>query len=480
MNLRAHQLLAADLADKTPFRAIFDEPGCGKTATTVEILRREFNRQKRLLRTLIFAPLSVCPQWKLEFENFAPKIPQDRILVLTGPGKKRVDLFARAAICGQPFIAITNYEAVQIKEFYAALLRWKPEIAVADEMHMLKDAGGKRAKKIYPLTDGCSKRIGLTGTPVPNGLIDIFGQFKFLDPAIFGPGFWSFRTRFFYDRNSGKKFAYPDWVPHPSAAKDIAYAISKCSTQAKRKDCLDLPERQVIQVNVDMGAGQRKAYNQMKRDFMTEVKGEVMSADFAMVKTLRMQQIIAGYIQPDNAEKPVFFEDQPRLDALMDIVRSVGKEKIIIWTNFQPTYDQIARALQKEGYNIAFLTGEQTTPQKGHSIETFCRGETQILISNPAAGGTGLNLQEAKVSIYYSRGYNSVHFEQSQDRNYRSGSEMHDKILQYQLITRDSVDEVIGHALMAKKSVGEAVLMWAKKNLDTVKSKAESAAEANT
>ena len=458
MKLWAHQQLAVETARSKQHLALFYDIGTGKTGTMISILREHYNAHQRIARTIIFAPLSVCPQWKKEFLRFS-KIDPNKILVLTASGKKRVELFKRAQEAGHDAIVVTNYESVQIKDFYDLLEKWQPEIAICDEGHRLKDSNSKRAKKIYPLTENCSRRFLLTGTPILNSLLDIFGQYRFLDRRILGDGFWSFRARHFYDANAGKKFAFPEWVPFPNAAKDIAAKIAETSLQAKREECLDLPPLQQIRVPIELAPEQKMAYKQMSRDFITQLGGKLCTAEFAMTKTLRMQQILAGFLQPDDAE-PKFFEDQPRLDALMDIIESIGDKKAIIWTTFQPTYKQIADRLEKAKLTYAFLTGEETTTQKINNVEAFCRGTTQFLISNPAAGGEGVNLQEAPVAIYYLRGYNLGHYLQSAGRNYRGGSERHSSIIHYQLIAEQTLDEVIAQALFDKKNIGDAVLNW--------------------
>lgn len=462
IELRQHQKVAVEKARKQANLALFFDAGTGKTGTMVRILAEEFNRAKNIVNTLIFAPISVCSQWPGEFEKFS-KIPPELIHVMVGAGKKRTEALSGIIASKKPAIVVTNYEAVQIDAFYELLLAWCPEILVLDESHRIKDSQAKRSKAIYPLAHGARRRFLLTGTPVVNSLLDIFGQYKALDPSIFGPGFWSFRTKFFFDRNAGRKFAYPDWIPHPWASEQIGKAIADSSVQAKRDECLDLPPLQQLPVPVQLSPQQAKAYEEMKKDFLTEVNGLVASSEFEMVKTLRMQQILSGFVQPDESKEPVFFKDQPRLDALMDLIDGIGKEQFIVWTTFKPTYRRIGAELEKAKITFGFLTGEQSVREKQDAIAAFKRGELQGLIANPAAASEGINLQEARYAFYYMRGYNLLHFLQSLARNYRSGTErLHKSVVHYHLYARGTLDEVIAHALLHKEDVCKAVLRWAK------------------
>lgn len=465
VKLWAHQQKAIDLADKQPHLALFLEIGTGKTATMINILRRDYNKHKKVCSTLIFAPLSVCPQWKEEFAKWS-KIPQEDILVLTGPGASRVKALQSRT---KPAIVVTNYESVRIKAFYDALLKFSPEIVILDESQRVKDPQSVQSGKIYPICHSARRRFIMTGTPFLNSQLDIFGQFKALDPNIFGHNFWKFKHLYFYDKNAGRPNCnFPDWQPKPDTSARISQLIANSSVQAKKSECLDLPPLLEVQVPVELSPAQRKAYEDMRKHFVAEVGEQLITAEFAMTKTLRMQQILAGYLAQDSESDPHWM-DNPRLQALEDILEQINKEKVIIWTNWRPTYQKIAKVCEDQGYKIAFLTGDQTAVQKQISIQSFQNGDINALICNPSAGGAGINLQAAKYSVYYSRGYSLEHFLQSQGRNYRGGSEIHDRITHYHLIAKGTLDEVIAKALLSKQEVGEQILRWAKEGLDTGK-----------
>ena len=139
IKLWAHQQRAVELARTRDNLALLFGTGTGKTGTMIQILREEYKKTGEIIPTLIFAPVSVCPQWKKEFSRFS-KIPEDRILVLQGSGSKRKDALLKMMMMGKPCIVVTNYEAVQIQPFYEALLKWSPKILVCDEAHRLKDS----------------------------------------------------------------------------------------------------------------------------------------------------------------------------------------------------------------------------------------------------------------------------------------------------------------------------------------------------
>lgn len=457
-----NQVEFANKADIEPNLAAFMEPGTGKTRAMIEALRRDYNRYKQIRRTLIICPLSTCKQWERAFATYS-KIDPAKIKALTGPGAARIKILERF----KPSILITNFEGVRIKDFYAALLHFSPEIVVIDESHRIKDASSVTAERIYPLCLAASRRFILTGTAVLNTLLDIFGQYKALDPKLFGASFWRFRQEYFWDKNAGmpKHLHFPDWQPKNNAAKRIADVISKTSVHAKKSECLDLPPLVPVIVPVELSKEQQRIYDQMKNVFVTELKGVESIAEFAMTKSLRLQQIIAGFVAEDSTKPVAWVDDNPRLKALSDILEGLGGKQVIIWTNFIPTYSAIASVCSKLGLSYSLLTGQESTSQKEASIQAFKDGTSSVLISNPAAGGTGVDgLQCAAYSIYYLRSYNAEHFWQSRDRNHRGGSEIHEKVTHYHLMAEGTIDEVVYEALANKQKIGDALTRWASLN----------------
>lgn len=466
MNLWKHQEQAILKARSLPNLALFYSMGTGKTATIVNILREEYNKEKRIVPTLIISPLSVCQQWKNEFARWS-KVPQEKILVLTGKGKDRV---AAMQALKSGAIIITNYESlVKIPAFYDELAKYQPEIVVLDESHRVKDASCGTAKKVYFLTDRAARRFLLTGTPILNSMLDLFGQFRALNPDIFGKNFFVFKNRYFYDKNAymPKHIHFPDWQPRPDADKMLARAIAGISLQAKKEDCLDLPPLLNVTIPVELSKEQAKAYEQMRKEFVAELGGKVVTAEFAMTKTLRMRQILSGFIQPNEGEEAVWFDELPRLRALKELLEGLNGEKTIIWTNFATSYQKIVKLCESMGLKPVLFTGEQSYAEKEKSKEAFTKGDAQVFIANPAAGGTGVDgLQISRVAIYYSLGYSLGEYLQSAARNHRGGSERHNKVTHYFLTATGTLDEVVVDALRNKKEVGEAVLNWARKSLD--------------
>lgn len=460
--LWAHQKEALERSRNIPHLALLMSPGVGKTRTAVEILRDKFNSNGRYMRTLIVAPIIVLEQWKREILRFS-KIDARRIKVLKGDGKKRLKMFQDAVKEDQNFVAICNYEGLaRIGDLHAALREWAPEVVIADECHRIRSFSALQTKKLIAVSRNAKHRYALTGTAVLNSAMDLFSQFLFLNQgASFGENFFSFRGRYFVDKNAwmSRQKHFPKWVLKQGAIEDFNQHIKVWSVQARAEDCIDLPPLITTEVEVELAPDQARSYETMRKHFITEVNGQVVAAPLAITKTLRMQQILTGFIS-DTGGEPTFFKENPRLKATVELAHDLAEqgEKVIIWTNFKATYPMLAKALGED--DCVFLTGEQSEKEKNENIEVFCRGDKKYCIANPQAAGLGVNLTEAGCSIYYSRNYSLEQFLQSQARNFRGGSTMHKCVRHYHMVARNTLDEVVLKALDGKENLAEAILRW--------------------
>jgi len=395
------------------------------------------------------------------------KIPLDRVVVLNKSGAKRLKDFERMEeMYPSGFIAVTNYEAMRTEAFHRMLVEWRPEILVADESQKCKTPNSKTAKALYPLADSSKHRYILTGTPVTNKLLDIWSQFRVLDKGeTFSDNFFVFRSKYFYDANAGKPWLqFKNWVPQKSAEEEISKRMSKYALQARKEDCLSLPPMVKQSIPVELGKDQRKAYDEMEKHFVTEVGGSQITAQLVLTQTLRLQTILAGFVSSEDTEEGIVFKDNPRLKALSELMESLHTSgQVLVWTNFTATYKMIGDELTKLKIPHGFLTGQQNVKEKEECIRAFKQGEISTLVCNPQAVSLGVNLQEAKYMVYYTRSYNMEQDVQSEARCYRGGSEMHDKVTRYDLVAADTLDDVILEALRGKQALAEKVLEWVKK-----------------
>ena len=251
---------------------LFFEQGTGKSRTMIEVLRRLYAKENRVMRTLILCPIIVCENWKKEFGMYS-KINHFDIVVLKGPGRKRVQDFLE--IVEKNKIVITNYEAMENKDLHLLLAQWC-EILVCDESQRLKNPDSVRAKKVVQIADLCLHRYILTGTPILNSCSDVFMQFRILDGGeTFGKNYYAFRHEYFEDANARRKGTqgyFPDWKPKPFTFEVLQDRISHKAMRVLKSECLDLPPFVNQRVDVELGAEQKRMYKQMMNDYVTWLK----------------------------------------------------------------------------------------------------------------------------------------------------------------------------------------------------------------
>jgi SNF2 family DNA or RNA helicase len=458
----AHQLEAIGRAAPRNYFGLFFEQGTGKTSTAINILRHLYDVKGRVLGTLIFCPPVVIPNWKAEFKKYS-KVEQGRIILLQGPQVKRINLLSQAyEKYGANFIAVTNYEALQMEGLVQEIKKTLgPEVLIFDESHKIKNHQAKRTKIALKLAAHANYRYLLSGTPVLNSAMDLFSQFQAMDLGEnFGKNFYGFRARYFYDANAAmpKHVHFPDWRIKPNSHTEINRIISSAGMVVKKSECLDLPPlvRQVIPV--ELSPDQKRLYVEMRRDFITYLNGQTFVAELAITKALRLMQIVSGYCRSEEME--VSLSDTPRMAALRELLEVITpNHKVLVWAVFKENFKQIAKVCQDLGIKYVEVHGEISPAQKQKNVESFNNDPgTRVFIGHPGSGGIGINLVAASYSIWFSRNF-SLEFDlQAEARNYRGGSEIHEKITRIDLVAPDTIDEIVVEKLSSKEQISSELL----------------------
>lgn len=456
-----HQLKGIGLARESRDFALFFEQGTGKTPTTINILREHYARESRIMRTLILGPVVIMENWRREFlvhSNVGPYVQ-----ILSGSEKARIKKFNFYKDTKPCPIFLTNYEALNMKELLQEMLQWRPEILVCDESQRLKNPASKRTKYAAMLADNTKHNYILSGTPILNSAMDIYGQYRILDRGdTFGRNYQVFKTRYFYDENAGMPAQkhFPKWVAREGIEKELHDKIYKKAMRVTKAECLDLPPLVKTSIPVELSPDQRRIYDEMKKDFIAYLNtGEAVVAQIAITKALRLQQIVSGYAKTEDGVE-VEIKDNPRMDALQDLLEDRAEsEKIIIWACFQENYSQIAKVCRKLGLDFVELHGGVPSKERQLNIDKFqldpaCR----VMIANAGAGGVGINLTASSCMIFYSRNFSLENDLQAEARNHRGGSEIHDKISRIDLVAEGTIDQVIMDALQGKLDLSTKII----------------------
>lgn len=446
-----HQQEALRRASRAAGRfALFFDPGCGKTRTALEIFT--WSKESRIV---ILAPLNVCRNWQNEIKQYAPQIKD--IFVAAGQVKakklKLIDLFQN---CKTSAALIINLESLRSKEYREVLHKFKEHFLVVDESHNFKSATSLQTKGLIELSEIWKPRhlYLLTGTPAPQGEIDLWSTFYLLKKT--DKPFFVWRKIYFDDKNlrrAGTRGYFPDFVVRNTSKVEFQQLLSQCSVVANKNQVLDLPPLLRTSVYCELSPAQRQHYDTMFEFlFAVDKEGHELEASNILSRTLRLQQIVAGFL----GEVPV--KENSRIDALKYAIEKTNNAQFLIWTIFKSTYKQVGEVLDELGIKYAYLTGEQSAEERHENMMAFQNGELRALIAHPRAGGVGVNLTAASYSIHYTKNFNLVDDLQCEARNYRGGSEVHDRITRIDIIAENTIDEDITEALASKKTVQDFIL----------------------
>lgn len=441
--------------------ALLADVGTGKSRAAIMMLEQWLKTIEDRQKILIIAPSVTLTNWKNELQTYAiNEIPP--IFALTNTAQ-RLNAMGKMASYNAAGVVICNYEAFDNDAFTNITKSWGPQIVIADELHRLKSHTSKRAKAVVKIGDAALYRIGLTGTAILQSPMDIWHQWRFLDKGeTFGQFLKVFRAK--YCVAQPKRYGtreFVEWVFNTQKEDEFTEALSKYSVVVKKSDVMDLPPFIEEELVLEMGQEQGKAYNHMKRDFLAFIQGNDSPsvAQTAMTKGLRLMQIVSGFMTLDDGTC-VRFKENPKLDALRKVLEDIiAEHKIIVWCSFKENYRMVEELCLEMGIGYAKLTGDMDANAKGDSIHYFQNvPATRVMIANRKAGGIGVNLTAASYSYVFSRNFSLEEEIQSDGRNYRGGSQIHEKITKIDPVIAGSIDIHVKKAVKEKKNVSDMVL----------------------
>ena len=331
---------------------------------------------------------------------------------------------------------------------------------IIDESHCFKNPSAKRTHQVINISDSIKYKLILTGTFACDEL-DVWSQYRILNKNIFGENFFVFRNTYFYDANAGmpRERYFPNWKPHKHMQNEVEKRINSCAHIVM--DTHDMPDLLRLSVNVPLGKKQAKLYKEMRDDFVTYMNDDACEASTALVKGLRLQQLVSGIFVTDEGQS-IPLEDNLRNKILAETLESIPKGACkVIWCIFRDSYKQVEAVVKKLGYNYDFIIGGQKAITRQDIIDGFNKSDTNCIIANQAAGGTGVDLlgtdeYDTIYSIYYSRNFSWVQNEQSEFRIRRKNQKK--KCVRIDLVAENTIDEDALEALKHKDKTSKIIL----------------------
>lgn len=432
--------------------------GCGKTLTAIAVTGAGY-QMGHLKRVLIIAPTSVCAVWPKEFAEYAA-FPYT-IKTLLGEKSKRLKELDDLERFPYPHlkVAVINYESTWRDGIFERLEQYDADLIICDESQRIKTHDASQSKAIHKLGDKARYKMILSGTPIQNEAIDIFSQYRFLDPTVFGANFYTFRGQYAVMGGFNKKqiVSYRDLDGLIKKEHSIAYRVTK-------EEALDLPEQTFENRYITMTTKERNVYDRLRRDSYAELSdGGTITATTVLTKLLRLQQYTGGFLVEDDAVKPQLVS-KGKLNALEDILQDYvieGKKKLVIFARFIPEVMEIIklsnRLLQKHGFSSVAIYGDIKKEDRGRIVQQFQADPcTMVFIGQIDTAGTGITLTAADTCVYYSVNFNYATYSQSLSRIHRIGQRNCCSYIH--LVVENSIDSQVLASLSKKEDLAKTVV----------------------
>lgn len=460
--------------------ALLMSMGCGKSLTAIAAAGALYNA-KNIKKALIVCPLSIVGVWKEEFEKFADF--EYELAILKGNTAKKTELLQKMQ--GHSLqVAVVNYESVWRLE--KEIAQWNPDFIIADESHKIKTHNTAVSKAMHRLGYKTKYRMILTGTIITNKAIDVFSQYKFVDPTIFGNSFYAFRNKYF------DMVGYGGYTPvlKESMKEELMEKLHSIAFRATKADCLDLPPTTDIIRYTGLEPKAMNIYQSLVKDSFADRRAaggnshtkncenreshacaedsydsqNTITVTNVLTKLLRLSQLTGGFLGSDggNIYQQV---SKSKLEALEDIIDEAlqSGEKLVVIARFIPEIKAIEKLLDKKRILYSIVSGE--IKDRKEQIRKFQNDpKVSVFIGQVATASLGITLTAASTMVFYSMDYSMSNFEQTKARIHRAGQQKNCTYIY--LIAKGTVDEKVLITLQNKANLAKNLIDEYKRGLN--------------
>ena len=448
----AYQQYCIDRLVADPRVALFLDMGLGKTIITLSAIYQLKYALFAVRKVLIIAPKKVAEAtWQREAAKW-DGVHILRMQTVLGTRARRLKALNTPAD-----IYIINRENVPwLVEHYRN--DWPFDMVVVDESSSFKNPRAKRFKALSYMYPHIKRTVLLTGTPSPNGIIDLWSQIYLLDRGErLGGTFSGFRNRYFTPGERSRDIIYT-YDPKDGAEDAIMNAISDVAISMKANDYLQLPPVVEDTIPVVLDAKARRAYDTMERTMVLELlqSGEQITAASAAALSNKLQQLANGAVY--NEEHKTHAVHDCKIEAFMELIEQLNGKSALVFYNFQHDLARIVEALRQTNLRVRVLRGAEDELAWNH-------GEVDILLAHPASAAYGLNLQDGgNHVVWYGLNWSLELYQQANKRLHRQGQTQ--TVIVHHLVCTDTRDEDILHAISMKERAQEFVLESLKARID--------------
>ncbi len=453
-----HQRAALEYLYKRDCAALYTAPGTGKTKVIIDlIINRGFKR------VLVVCTNKGCEVWQKQFKIHS-NLPSSSVLNLSGINTARKVSALKSLPKKSNSVGITvivcNYESVWREPFAKELLKKSTGIdcIVCDESHRIKTPGSKVSRFLTRLGKIVPHRYLVTGTPAAESPMDVYAQYRFLDPTIFGTSFQKFKDQYQnLDVQATLRVGYPilDKNQPYKNLDELHEKMFSCAFLAE--STVSLPKQFNIINRYTVDKKTEELYHELKKEGALVCKQGFLEVSNVLSMSLREQQLLSGYVQveTDAKEHKLIRVSKERTETLRELLEQFApNEPIVVFAKYRKDLKNIRKVCAGLGRGYSEISGTE------NSQDEWDAGQTSVIGVQYSSGSESIDLTRARYCIYYSLTTQLALYEQSKKRVHRPGQTR--SVVYYHLCGKlkkgVSIDEKILHALKNKQDVVEYLM----------------------
>lgn len=439
-SLLPHQARAVEKLKLSRVGALFMEMGTGKSRTAIEIVA---TRQHKISRVIWLCPVALKQTVKFEILKHTDASESDINVFDDKTGNSKLP---------SSFWHVVGVESVSASTRVALALHAlidSKTMVIMDESSYIKGPFSTRTMRVTEYAKKARYRLILTGTPISQGVVDLFAQMKFLSPEILGyNSFYTFARRhlIYSDR-------FPGMIISSKNIPFLSAQIEPYVYQVTKDECMDLPDKMYDHFSFDMTREQKRIYEEAKEywfEQLVDYNSDYQRSIVIMGMFTALQQVACGFWHrrvKGGWETVEMYHH--RLEYLQDAIdRASGQ--IVIWSKYQHDIAEIKEMLQKQYGNdsVCLFHGDINEKQRAAELDKFHSGSARFFLATPQCGGYGLTLNEAETVIFYSNGFKYSERIQAEDRTHRIGQTK--RVLYIDIWADCGIEDRISSALASK------------------------------
>ena len=404
-----------------------DEMGLGKTLQVITLIasRKDLSDNP----SLVIMPVSLLENWRRELNKFTPNID-----VYIHNGAKRTGLYSELL---KHDVVLISYSTAISDFSMLTMIKW--DLLIVDEAQNIKNPDAQRTRSIKSLSRRVS--IAISGTPFENHILDLWSIMDFVEPGYLG-------TRKEFEKK------YSDDI---IGAKKVESLITPLMLRRLVSDVArDLPDRIDIEVPLDMPEKEANEYEEFRQAILAKNNGK--NASLPLLQDLRMYCTHPEIIKKTSIDPTFRSLKYERLCEMLDEISSNG-EKTILFTSYTKMFALIRNDIsQRIGIPVFQINGETPVPERQIIVDRYSSIEgPALLVLNPKAAGTGLNITAATRVIHYNLEWNPAVEDQASARAYRRGQT--NKVFIYRFFYRNTVEEIVNERIVQKRDMFESAIV---------------------